>query len=108
MARVKKLVLPAIFLAAVYYAVFGGQYSIFALRRARAEAREERVTLARLQHQLDSLKAWADSIRTDPATLERLARERYGMIKKGETLYRFVRPDDSTKTAADTAHLPPH
>jgi cell division protein FtsB len=106
LAKLKKLVFPAIFLAALYYAVFGGEYSVFALRHARAEARDEQAQLRELRHQVDSLKAWSDSLRTDSATLERLARERYGMVRKGETLYRFAEPDDSSRAAADTSHGP--
>lgn len=108
MAKLKKVLLPAILLAALYYAVFGGEYSIFALRHARSEAKQEQATLAQLRHQLDSMKAWADSLRTDPATLERLARERYGMIRKGETLYRFAGPQDSSQAPSDTTHDTTH
>jgi cell division protein FtsB len=34
--------------------------------------------------------------------LERLARERYGMIKEGELLYRFTEPRDSGAPGRDT------
>jgi cell division protein FtsB len=96
------LALPGILLVAVYYAVFGGEYSYFALRRSRAQVAQESAEVAVLRHQIDSLKAWADSLQGDSATLERLARERYGMIRGGETLYRFAEPDDS----ADSTHAP--
>jgi cell division protein FtsB len=52
-----------------------------------------------LQQEIDSLRAWADSLQNDSATIERLAREQYGMIREGEILYRFSEPPDS---AADT------
>jgi len=97
--RLKKLLLPGILLAAVYYAVFGGEYSVFALRRARADARKEEASLRELHRQIDSMKARADSLKTDSATLERIARERYGMIRDGETLYRFATPEDSAHVA---------
>jgi cell division protein FtsB len=99
MQRLRRLLLPALFLLAAYYAVFGGEYSYLELRRARAEAELQAAELADLRRQVDSLRAWADSLETDPATLERIARERYGMILDGERLYRFVGPDpgrDST------------
>lgn len=99
MSKLKKLLLPGILVVAVYYAVFGGEYSYFALRRARAAVAKESLDLALMRHQIDSLKAWADSLKGDSATLERLARERYGMIRDGETLYRFAEPDDSADTA---------
>jgi cell division protein FtsB len=50
------------------------------------------VTLVEVHSQIDSLSAWADSLRDDSGTLERVARERFGMIKEGETLYRFAEP----------------
>lgn len=101
MRRLKRLVLPGLLLLAVYYAVFGGEYSYFELRRARAAAEREQAELVERRRQLDSLRAWADSLELDPATLERLARERFGMIREGETLYRFAEPprDSATDSA---------
>ncbi len=95
MPKLKRLVLPGILLLAAYYAVFGGEYSYFALRRARKQVVREQAVLAERRHQIDSLRAWADSLEIDPATLERLARERFGMIREGETLYQFAEPPDS-------------
>ena len=49
-------------LVAAYYAVFGGEYSWFELRDARAAVEEERADLGELERQIDSLRAWADSL----------------------------------------------
>jgi len=84
------LIMPALLIVAGYYAVFGGEYSLFELRGARASVEEEQATLAQLEVRIDSLSAWADSVRSDAATLERIAREQFGMIRDGETLYKFV------------------
>lgn len=92
MRLLKRFVLPALLLLAAYYAVFGGEYSIFEVRRARAEVEAARAELAELEMRIDSLRARADSLENDPATLERIARERFGMIREGETLYRFAQP----------------
>ncbi len=92
----KRLVLPGILLLAVYYAVFGGEYSSLALRRTRKAFAREQAELLDRRRIIDSLRAWADSLEVDDATLERLARERFGMIRKGETLYRFAEPRDTT------------
>ncbi len=99
MFRLKRLVLPGILLLSGYYAVFGGEYSYLELRRARAAEDREALELAVLRARNDSLRAWADSMETDSATLERVAREHFGMIRDGETLYRIVEMDS---TAADT------
>jgi cell division protein FtsB len=85
-----RAVVPGIFLAAVYFAVFGGEYSIFELRSARASVEVERARLGEVTAEIDSLTAWADSLAHDPTTIERVAREDFGMIRDRETLYRFA------------------
>ena len=92
------MLLPAALLVAGYYALFGGEHSLLDLRRTRAERETEAAELERLKLANDSLKALVDSLETDPVMLERLARERFGMIRKGEVLYRFA-PGDSTAAA---------
>ena len=93
MHRLKKAIVPGLLLVAVYYALFGGEYSLFALNAARAAVETELADLVDVRRQIDSLGAWADSLRVDSATIERIARERFGMIRDGETLYRFAPAD---------------
>jgi len=93
MNKVAKIFVSGLLAVAVYYTVFGGEYSLFELRARRADLERERVALVELQAQIDSLVAWSDSLRNDPQTLERVARERFGMIREGETLYRFAEPE---------------
>jgi cell division protein FtsB len=101
--RLKRAILPGLLLLAAYYMVFGGEYSWFELRDVRAAVEQEGVDLAELHRQIDSLRAWADSMQIDSVTLERIARERFGMIRDGETLYRFAQPNDSNLQSADSA-----
>ena len=102
MHTLKRAILPGLLLVAAYFAVFGGEYSWFELRDARAAVEQEEVDLAELHRQIDSLRAWADSMQVDSVTLERIARERFGMIRDGETLYRFAQPSESNLPSADT------
>lgn len=101
MGILRKLVLPVFGGAAVYYAVFGGEHSMIELGAARSRVKEEQHALDLLRAEVDSLTARADSLRNDPLTLERLVRERHGMIREGEILYRFAddaggeEPEDS-------------
>ncbi|MDH3424767.1 MAG: septum formation initiator family protein [Gemmatimonadota bacterium] len=88
--KLERLLVPGLLLAAGYYAVFGGEYSVFEVRRARTNLEIESAMLVEVLGDIDSLSAWADSLRRDPATIERIAREDFGMIRDGETLYRFV------------------
>jgi cell division protein FtsB len=97
--RVRRVLFPALLGLAVYYAVFGGEYSLFELHRARQMRTVEERELARLRQEIDSLRAWADSLQYDSTTLERIARERLGLIRDGEILYRRAEP---TRTENDT------
>jgi cell division protein FtsB len=91
-SRFARLIVPGLLLVAVYYGVFGGEYSVFELHATRADLETERLALGELEAQIDSMSAWADSLSNVPQTLERVARERVGMIREGEALYRFALP----------------
>ncbi len=79
---------------ALYFAIQGGEYGTTDLLQLRDEARQEGAEVARLQHVVDSLEFAAKAIENDPRTQERVARESFGMIRKGEYLFRLV-PGDS-------------
>ena len=90
---------------ALYFAVWGGEYSVFTLLRLKHDRVDARDDLVRLRHEVDSLRVEARKLDGDPATIERVARERFGMIRDGETLYRFV-PVDSARAPAQGAAKP--
>jgi cell division protein FtsB len=101
--KIGRFLLPALLGLAIYYAVFGGEYSLLELREARREIATQKQELRLLRQSVDSLTAWVDSLQNDSATLERLAREKFGMIRDGEILYRLAEPGDSL---ADTTGVP--
>jgi cell division protein FtsB len=78
---------------ALYFALQGGEYGTLDLLQLRRETAEERENVARLQRMVDSLTAVALGIEKDPRVQERVARERFGMLRKGEFLYRLVPAD---------------
>jgi cell division protein FtsB len=80
---------------ALYFALQGGEYGMLDLLQLRREEAEEQAGVARLQRMVDSLAQVADAIERDPRMQERVARERFGMIRKGEFLYRLVPNDKS-------------
>ena len=84
--------------AALYFALQGGEYGTLDLLQLRREEAKERADVLRLQGLVDSLTTAAVAIELDPRTQERVARERFGMIKKGEFLYRLVPSSDSVVT----------
>jgi cell division protein FtsB len=76
--------------AAVLFAVWGGEHSTWSWYRLRQAEQAERTRIADLERIVDSLRRAAIAIEEDPATQERLARESFGMIRDGEFLYRLV------------------
>jgi cell division protein FtsB len=65
----------------------------------RSERAREDMRVEEARAEVDRLRARRDSLLHDSATIERVARERYGLIRDGERLYRFADPQDS---AADS------
>lgn len=106
MRFVRRIVIPGLFGLAVYYAVFGGEYSLPDMARLRGLRAREQAALDSVRRQIDSLRARGDSLERDTAALERIARERYGMIRDGEVLYRFAEPPESTAEDS-TRRFPP-
>jgi cell division protein FtsB len=78
---------------ALYFALQGGEYGTLDLLQLRREEKEERANVERLQRMVDSLTKAATAIEGDPRVQERVARERFGMIRTGEFLYRLVPTD---------------
>jgi cell division protein FtsB len=77
-------------LLATYFALQRGEYSILDLRKLRRAVVEESTSVVRLQQVVDSLGRLATALERDPRMQERVARERFGMLKPGEFLYRLV------------------
>jgi len=70
------------------FGAMGGEYSTLNWWQLKREVRGQLDAITRLEGEIDSLEAWAVQIETDAIIQERVARERFGMIRNGETLYR--------------------
>lgn len=91
-----KLVLGAVALAALYFLALGGEYTFVDLWRLQRQHRQETQVLDSLRGEVRQLQTRTDSLENDSAAVERIARERYGLIRDGERLYRFVGPSGDT------------
>lgn len=80
----------------LYFGIQGGEYATTDLLALRRQEASERAQVQRLHLVVDSLQREAVAIEHDLRTQERVARERFGMIRRGELLYRLV-PADSTR-----------
>jgi cell division protein FtsB len=81
---------------ALYFAIQGGEYGTTDLLELRSEVEREQAEVVRLKVAVDSLAREAEAIRTDPRVQERVARESFGMIRRGEHLFRIV-PGDTRR-----------
>jgi hypothetical protein len=75
---------------ALYFALQGGEYGTLDLLQLRREEAEESSNVERLHVMVDSLSRVAWAIEHSPRMQERVAREKFGMLRKGEFLYRLV------------------
>ncbi len=87
--------------AVLWFALQGGEYDTLQLLRSRTRKLEREAEVARARASLDSLKEEYKKVTTDPARLERLAREEYGMVKGDKELLYWV-----SGATSDTAIAP--
>jgi cell division protein FtsB len=85
----------AALLFALYFGLQGGEYGTTDLLALHRQEDAERAQVVRLRRVVDSLQRSADAIEHDLREQERVARERFGMIRRGELLYRLVPPDSA-------------
>ena len=95
----KRYIWWALIAIAVYFAVQGGEYSTRDLYVLDRRTRTVTQQVDSLQHQVDSLGRFLKLVKTDSATMERIAREEFGMVRGDkEILYRFGEsPEDSKR-----------
>jgi len=88
----KRLLVLAVVLAALVFAIQGGEYGTTDLFRQRARRQSLLARIDSLQRAVDSLARQKRAIETDPGLQERIAREEFGMVRgEKEMLYRFAR-----------------
>ena len=102
--KIGRLVIAAGVVAALAFAVQGGEYGTTDLWRQKERRARLLKTNDSLVRVVDSLKRYKRRIETDPTLQERIAREEFGLVRGNkELLYRFAEPG----TGADTAQRSP-
>ena len=79
--------------AALWFAVQGGEYGTSDLVRQRNQRLRLDREIDSLERIVDSLTRYKARVLGDPRTQERIAREEFGMVRPKELLYRFADPD---------------
>ena len=108
--RVTKLKLPRgktakffLLLGAVFFTFtfFGGDFGFVRIWNLHQKKKELQLEAKKLQVQILDLQVEKDKLKNDKSYLEKIAREKLGMVKEGEKVYRFVpQPEDSTSSGS--------
>jgi len=93
---IKRFLVAAGVLAALWFAVEGGEYGTRDLVRQKQRKARLQAAIDSAQHVVDSLRRYRGRLDTDRALQERIAREEFGMVRgTKEILYRIA--EDSAK-----------
>ena len=85
--------MAAAVVAALVFAVQGGEFGTRDLLRQRQRRKVLVSAIDSLQRIVDSLKRYKQRVETDPALQERIAREEFGLVRGNkELLYRIAEP----------------
>jgi cell division protein FtsB len=71
-------------------AILMGDSGLFSIAHMKGMKRELQDEIQALEVTRDEAAAYNEALTNDPAAVERVAREEYGMIKDGEICYRVV------------------
>jgi cell division protein FtsB len=94
---IRRVLLGIVVLAAIWFAVEGGQwgtYDLWAQRRQKGTLQRE---IDSLTTRVDSLKKYRARLDTDRALQEKLARENVGMVRGDKEMLYLIGPPDSTR-----------
>ena len=93
-----RLVWFGIIVAALVFAVQGGEYSTLDLVHQRRDRLRMTAAIDLMTRVVDSLRRYRDRLQRDPKLQERIAREDFGMVRgTKELLYRFAAPRDTNR-----------
>jgi cell division protein FtsB len=102
--KTTKIIFVGVLAVCLFGVVFGdyGLMRIIELRKERARLEEEITAWTMKQRILEERK---DKLENDPFTVEKIARERAGLYKPGETIFLFMNPDSTENTDPDRIPL---
>lgn len=72
-----------------------GSHGFLAMRRAQREVEAERQRITALEEENKRLGEEVHSLKTDPAAIERIAREEMGLARPGEKVFKLPPPEEN-------------
>ena len=100
--RIKGILFLAFMIMAVYEFV-GGDYGLYRIRNQKLRIEHLKRELEGIQRENEALRKQAQLMENHLPTIEKIARERYRMIKPGEEVYLVYegKPEDGREQTAD-------
>lgn len=85
-----------LWIAALFFASFVlfSNYGIVKMLSLELKKREFIDLIKREEYIADSLNKEIKRLKTDTLEIERIAREKYGMVKRGETIYFYIEEEE--------------
>jgi cell division protein FtsB len=77
-----------------------GTHGLIAMRRSQQEAAQVQLEISQLDEENRRLQDSVQSLKSDPAAIERIAREELGLAKPGEYIFKIAPRSGSTGTPA--------
>jgi cell division protein FtsB len=96
--KILRRVLFLLLFSFIFYLYFAGDYGFFRLLSLKAQRENTILETKRLQALNMDLQIEKEKLRDNLSYIEKVARERYGMAKKDEVIYKFVQPQDTSST----------
>jgi cell division protein FtsL len=76
--------------AALLYSLFSGKSNVVRMYRSHTDIKKKEAAVASRHHEIDSLTAQNAKLKSDTAYIEKIAREKLGMARKDEKVYKFI------------------
>jgi cell division protein FtsB len=76
-----------------------GSHGYLAMRRSQKELEQLRGEIERLNRENNELAEHVNALRTDPQTIERIAREEMGLARPGEMIFKLPPPETPKQPA---------
>jgi cell division protein FtsB len=98
---IRRALLGIFVLAALWFAVEGGQWGTSDLWKQRREKAQLQREIDSLSRRVDSLRRYRARLDTDRSLQEKLARENIGMVRGDKELLYLISPDSGQKKPPD-------
>ncbi len=83
-----------------------GTHGVLAMRRSKKEAADIQKEINRLESENCSMEQGVENLKSDPQTIERIARDEMGLAKPGEFIFKLPPKPGSTSASASPSGCP--